>query len=1197
MNLPTGSDINVPAGKLKRKIYFLFTRQILKAMKLTLVFLTAFLLNASAKTVAQNVTLNVKNATLEKVFREIEHQTGYGFLFTGKMLRDASKVTLDVKNEPVAKVLEYVLSQQPLEYSIDNNTIVISRKENNFIATSNISVKNKILQVAIRGAVTDENGSPLEGVSVIEKGTTNGTSSNAQGDFSINVNNNNSLLVFSRVGYSPQTISLKGRTSINVRLLIDVTQNEEIVVASTGYQNISKERSTGSYDVVSANQLGKPSTNIGSRLVGQVAGVQATLDVDGNPSFQIRGQTSLYANSKPLIVVDGFAIQGDFNSINPNDVESVTILKDAAAASIWGARSANGVIVVVTKKARKGSSLKVDFNVFTRIGHKFDLDYVNPLATSAETVDYEKLLFSKNWTPLNNTGALSNYFYTYSQASTALNEFKQGFITEAAMNTTLDKLRTLSNKDQISKYLLSNPVNTQYNLNLSSGTEKMSNNLSLLFETNQSNYKETNNKRYMMNYRTTAHVFKWVDFNLSAMLQYNDFKNNGVSLGNIQSLSPYEMLLNPDNSFTNVSQYYWPAIERYVPVNNFPYSNWGYNPVQEINNRDLTTKQINARIQAGLTFHLMKGLTIDSRIQLEKFTSQNRGLYNDSTFYVRKLVNESTTWDPVTNITKQNLPSGNILTQSRSDVETYNWRNQLNFNRRFFSKHEINFAGGSEINNVLSRNYSNPTAYGYNDDKLTVGTFPNGPGGTFSPIKNWQGSNQTFGYTNGFSYNTDRYFSLYANLAYTFDRKYTLSGSYRTDASNLITDDPKYRYAPFYSIGGAWHATNEEFLSGISWLDDLNVRATYGYNGNVDKSTAFRPLLSLSATPNVYTNDYTASISSYGNPTLRWEKTGTWNLGADFSIFKGKLFGKVDVYNKSGKDLIATLSIPAANGTTTQKLNNAEMTNKGFEFTLGTIARISGNDITWRGNLNFSYNKNVITKLFVANYAAYSLYNGGTSAYVVGKDANTLWAFEYAGIREADNEPTVKGSGKDVYDFSAFTPGDGRDYLLDMGTKVAPYGLGFTSEFKIYDFDLSFIITGKFGHVFNRQSFNYPPLFTTRVLPNSSLSDVLNGDPNKIVPIPLNDDEQRFYFWDRFYPYMNYLVANASYLRMQEVNLTYTVPAAFLSRYHLKSDIRIYAQGNNLFTVLANKYGEDPEYLKGTVKPQPQFTFGARFSF
>ncbi|MEC5147006.1 TonB-linked outer membrane protein, SusC/RagA family [Chitinophaga sp. 180180018-2] len=1178
-------NVNV---KAPRGNGFLLPFLIWKIMRLTSLLLIISL-HLSAKIYSQRVTIIEEKLSIHHALNEIKKQTGYSFIADNRLIDNTVLHHLRLNNATLQQALEACLQGLPYSYSIADHLIVIKRR-----GMLLPDFTTPILETyPLRGRVTDVSGEPLVGVSIRVEGKAMGTVTNDKGEFSLNEVDDHTTLFIGSVGYETVRIKPEGKTFLTIVLKVKTALLDKVVVVSTGYQTISRERATGSYDAISRQQLDKPAINIAQRLIGTTAGMQAKLDVDGNPTFEIRGKTSLYANASPLVVVDGFAVQGDFNSINPNDVESITILKDAAAASIWGARSANGVIVVTTKKSARGVPLRVELSAFTRVGSKFDLGYVNPLASSAETVEYEKLTFNR-WGALTNSGDFaSNVGFQWSQASVALSENYLGFLPDAQRDAVLNKLKTQDNRSQISRYLLSNPVNQQYNLTLYGGSTRMSNVVSLLFGKNQSNFKGTYDKNYMFNYRGSANVFKWLDFNASAMLQYNEQHNNGVSLADIQGLSPYDMLVNPDGSYTNISQYYWPILQRKVPTSKFPYSDWTYNPIQEIAGRDITAQQLNARMQAGLTFRLAKGISFDSRIQYELFNTFNRGLYSDQSFYVRNKVNTAAAWDQTTNAITLNLPKGGILTQNRTRAEAYNFRNQVNFNRSFGRKHEVNMIAGSEVNNLVTQTFGNPDAYGYNDQTLTLGTFPNGPGGTFNPIKNWMGNNQTFAYTNTFSYRTERYFSLYANAAYTFNNRYTLSGSYRTDASNLITDDPKYRFAPFWSIGGAWRLQQEPFMTRLTWIDRLTLRLTYGYNGNVDKSTAFRPLIATTATPDVYTQDFKASISSYGNPTLRWEKTGTWNLGADYMLFNGKLRGKIDMYNKNGRDLIAVLSIPAVNGTTSQRLNNASMNNRGIELTIGTSLPIRKNDIVWSGDINFSYNRNRITSLFVANYPAYTLFSGGSGAYVEGKDASTLWSFQYAGVY--DKQPYVKGAKGDKYNFTGWTPGDGRDYMLAMGPQVAPYTLGIMNSFKIYDFDLSFIITGKFGHVFNRMSFNYPTLWSSRVLPNKKLNEVMNGDPMKIVPLPMNDNEPKFYFWDRFYPYMSYLVENASHIRMQEVNITYNLKRSLAKALHV-GGLQLYAQGNNLFTILANHAGEDPEYPMGGMKPQPKFTFGLKLS-
>lgn len=325
------------------------------------------------------------------------------------------------------------------------------------------------------------------------------------------------------------------------------------------------------------------------------------------------------------------------------------------------------------------------------------------------------------------------------------------------------------------------------------------------------------------------------------------------------------------------------------------------------------------------------------------------------------------------------------------------------------------------------------------------------------------------------------------------------------------------------------------------------------------------------------------------------------NVGLDFDLFNGKLFGKFDVYNKKGKDLMVQMSMPAVQGTTIQYLNQAEMTNRGVEVELGTNLKIA-NGISWSGNLNFSYNKNKIDKLFKTTYASYDLYDGGTTAYVQGFDANTLWSYQYAGVINIGTEdkpnwqPVVQGTGDETYMFTGWTPGDARDYMKNMGTKVAPYLVGFTNTFTVYDFDISFILTGKFGHKFNGLTFNYPHMSSGSALPNKLYNEILNANPTDRVPIPFGKAEEVYFFWDRFYPYLDYRVQSANHVRLQEVNITYNLPVKVLSLLGFKS-AKIYAQGNNLFVIHNNKYNEDPEYPMGTLKPQATLLLGVNLSF
>ncbi len=1161
-------------------------KKVVLRMKLIVCILVLGFSTAWAEVNAQiKLNLTLKNATLAEVFEEITRQTGYYFAYSDNLLEGKGRVDVKAENEDLSEVLKACLQKSGLGFRLEGNVILVSDKY------FELPQPNKR---EVRGIVTDKDRQPLPGVTVLVKGTTQGVATHVDGAYGIVLPQGVEVtLVFSFVGMKTQEIKVSDNEKvINVVMEADMEDLQEVVV--TGYSILPKERATGSINVISQRQLDKPATNFASRLIGTTAGLASTLDAEGNPTFEIRGQTSLYANAQPLLVVDGFPVEGGFNSINPNDVASVTVLKDAAAASIWGARAANGVIVVTTKKADSGDRLKVELSGFVKVSPKLDLDYVNPLASSSETVDYEMKAFNKWGAIFNNGNLMNDYSKAYSQALTALNENYLGNLTEDEMNAILNRLRTQDNRDQIRKYMLAVPVSQQYNVSISNASQRASNLLSLMFMDKQSQFKETGSQEYMLNYRNTSQLAKWLDFNASVMFRYAKEQNDGCSLSDIQNLSPYDMLKNEDGSYTNVvNDYYQPIIDDQVPTELFPYSDWSYNPIVEMNNRDLTDETLNIRLQAGLSVKLMKGLTYDGKFQYELLQEDSKSRYMEDSYYVRNLVNTSSTWDKNNNTVTQNVSSGDVLTERRVRTVGYNLRNQLNYSGRF-NHHEIDVLVGTEISNRVINGTDYPTVYGYDDEKLTVGALLNGV-----TVTNWMNSIYTFDYQTRFSESTARYFSLYGNAAYTFDGKYTLSGSIRTDASNLITDDPSYRYSPFWSLGLRWQMYREHFLQSVSWLDRLTLRLTYGFNGNVDSSTSFIPLISMESTPDIYTDEITATIASFGNPTLRWEKVGTLNVGFDYSLFEGKLSGKLDVYRKAGKDLLAEISIPSLHGTTSQKFNNARMLNTGVELEVGTAMQFG--EVEWWGSLNFAYNKNKITELYRQNYYASDLAYGGTAAYVEGKNAQTLWAYDYAGVynvgtkESPDLQPMIEGP-EGRFTFADGTPGgNATTYMLDMGTLVAPYTMGFSSYFTYRNLDFSFILTGKFGHVFKHHSFNYPNL-NGKALPNARYDEVLNCDPMEMLPLPQNETEQSYGFWGAYYPFLDYLTDKANHVRLQEVNLTYRFPSKWFGNSGLKN-LQIYGQANNLFVIKNNKYGEDPETPLGTLRLQPQYTFGFKLEF
>ena len=1173
----------------------------LKLLKRLLpLFLLCFAASFSLQ--AQNIRIEYKDTPIKTILKSITLQSGYTFVYSDalKELDKKISVTYSRQEGGIEGVLKKIFEGTGITWNIKGKQVALFNK---FIKEGPAP---RSTPFQVKGSIKDESGETLPGVTVQNKTTGKAVASEIDGSYRIEAKEGD-ILLFSSIGMSDFTTTVGKGDVLNVNMKPDVIALEDVVV--TGYQTISKERATGSFETIGAEQLDKPSTSLEQSIIGNVSGIQIVDKGyrDREESIVIRGITSLGANSNPLIIVDGFAIEGTLSSINPNDIAGITVLKDAAAASIWGARSANGVIVVTTKSARKGK-VNVELNAFVKFSGKMDLDYANPLASSAETIEYERMGFETNFfkrgSLLGNNYSSSLYNSNgrmYSQAVVAMNEDRLGFL-QGDLDKELARLASLDNRGQIKEYLLEAPVTQQYNLTVAGGTEKLSNVLTLMYEKNIANFKGNDNQRYTFNYRTNLALFKWLDVSVSTMFQYNTARKNGVTLGEIQNMSPYDMLIGENGEYLHVqNNLYLPVLERYITGQgvNFPYRDWSYNPVQEMRGRDITSKSNYGRVQTGLKVKIIKGLNVDSKFQYEIMDSKNKNLYSEDTYQVRFNVNYNSQWDgnPATAVT-QNFASGMAVSEGNSELNAWNFRNQLTFDRTFNDIHTISFIAGTEVSKRVYETTSYPLMYGYNDELLSITPPLNGITSPSNPLYNMFGSRATIDYPVAKRvYNVDKYFSLYGNVSYTFKSKYTLSGSVRTDASNLISSNPSIRYSPFWSVGAAWQITQEPFMKNVSWVDRLVLRTTYGFNGNVDKSTSVDPLIAIWGAKPATGTGY-GVISNYGNPNLGWEKTGSFDLGLDFALLGNRLTGKIDYYNKQGRDLISTVAIANVYGSDTQSINAVSMYNKGVEISVGTF--LQKGKFSWTGNLSFSYNKNKITKLFKDKATlAYRVYGPASGwEYAEGYDAGTLWAFRYGGLQEVGGimQPViVDKDGKNPRAMTASnTSFDTSDYLVSAGTGTPPYILGLNSSFRYGNFNLSFIITGYFGHKFKRTGFNYPTMSRGNGNINKYYDEIKNSDPNRYMSLPI--DGMYPSQFSGYVTMMDYLYLNAANIRFQEINLTYDLPKTAMRKIGL-GGISVYGQLNNVGVITFNGYGQDPFYPMGTEKPRVAYTFGAKINF
>lgn len=1043
---------------------------------------------------------------------------------------------------------------------------------------------------AIRGRVLDSNGEPLIGVNIKVEGTQLGTITNSNGEFSI-ANAGGKLITFSYVGMKNQTIK-----SSNKYMTVTMEDNSLLNdVMITGYQQLSRERATGSFDKVGSDVLSShPGADISAALQGLVAGMQGTENEDGTVDFQIRGISTLYGDKAPLVVVDGFPIEGNFNSINPNDVESVTVLKDAAAASIWGARSANGVIVVTTKRG-KSNKLSVDFQTMVRVGMNPDIDYILNQADSRTYVDYETLAWNNKWGiwPYE-PDFYNNYGKGLSLAVDILAENKYFGLSDEDAKARLDKLAQVSNRQQLKDYLMQTPLLQQYNLNISGGNERMSNYLSVMYEGNDEATIKRGYHRFMANYNSSYKFNKHITGTFAATWQKRSTDNSGVRVSDFGSLSPYELLLNPDGSYARQAMTFNKFEVEKLDKSKFVYDNFDYNMLQEVRNRNYKNDDNKFRIQLGVNAKIIDGLEYDIKYQYENNQSNYRYLDGEETFAVREMVNLHTDYTGILGYENGTyLPAGSKLQTGNTLNYNHVFRNQLSYNKTF-GKNDITAIAGIEMSEYVTKIQTDATTWGY-DQRSNTAAVPYY--GSMTDPMTMFGYQQFYASELGllakYSERTDRYLSYYGNVGYIYDEKYGASFSIRSDGSNFVSKDRSLRWSPMWSAGLKWNIAKESFLQDVDAVNYLTLRGTYGVNGNAEKSTSPQTLITVSASGATHMNQ--AGISSFGNPLLRWEKTYTTNVGLDFAFFKNILTGKIDYYNRLSKDIVGDVSTSSFLGTQTARFNNAEILNRGIEVELGAHYTVPGIELGINSTATFSYNKNKIQKLYFPNIYCFELVEG---RFVEGAPLGSIYAYDYAGLDES-GYPSVYGKDGALVpfkDLNLHNNQTGLDVMRLMGSSISPYTFGWSTEFTWKGFALNVLFTGKFGGVFRCPPPTIPSVGSSKVTLSAQLADMMKSDGSVTPCLPKAGDNNN-YKWNRYLENLSCYVESSDYIRLKELSLSYSLPASVVCKVNL-SGVKFFVQARDLGLIYcANKYGYDPEWLPGRNKPAGSVTFGANVKF
>ncbi|MEN8120076.1 MAG: SusC/RagA family TonB-linked outer membrane protein [Bacteroidota bacterium] len=1013
------------------------------------------------------LSLDLQDVSVEKVLDEIETQSEFYFMFNQKLVDVNRKVNINVNNIRIKDILDKIFEGTETDFFVVDRQILLMPKN----MAQNILYQSTSLKDSIKilGSVIDVEGSPLPGATVVVVGTTAAVITNLNGKFVLYVDQKDNVsLEVSFVGMVKKNVIWNGEQNLNIVLENSDQMIEEVYV--TGYSTISKERSTGSYDLVTNEDLETSySSSVSSLLEGKVAGVKSS----GN-NFEIRGLSTFNAIRTPLVVIDGLPAEGQFNNsgynalndINPNDIESITVLKDAAATSIYGARAANGVIVVTTKSA-KANKTEVDFSSNFISTPKYDNSHLNQLSIN-NYIDYEKQYLENDPSfiadPVGYFDNLDMGHNLYSPVYAYYAEMARGNMTEAEAMAAIENLKGgTPYSNQYFEHALQNQLKQQYNLSFRSGSEKSGIVFSINALTNKGAQINSNSEKYTLFFKNNLKVTNWLNVNYGLNAIFGKNKYPALPRGSgMWSAYPYEQLVDENGERVYRLNNINPADAEIMENTEGLYS-LKYNELDELDANPTNEKSFNTRMFLNANFKITDWLSYDAMFQYEWYGTSSKTYHDEDTYIMRKGIDEfaqyvESPWGPEYNYYNYQLPDGGSLYNSDWKRFNYTLRNQLNFNKKFGTDHDVVALAGFEMRENKFEEIRSGI-YGYDDE-----TLESIPVDWRSLSTGVQGSLYGLYYRyKGPSDNReekmDRYISMYANAGYTYKGKYSLTGSFRIDQANLFGTDPKFRYRPLWSLGASWLASDESFMD-ISWVDMLKIRASYGVGGNVDRNTS--PYM-LAYVGNSYWTGYdVTAITNAPNPLLRWEKTTTYNAGIDFSLFKRKLNGSVDIYKRSGEDLLATVQFDPAQGFWQGVVNNGAMSNKGVEFSL-SYNWIRNKDWSIVTNFTAAYNKNMVEKVdYEITYANELLKEG---YYVSGAPYSSLYAYRYAGLTD-EGDPSVHSLTEDGNDTIVSNETmQNHEALVNMGQTSPKWHGSFQPVIRYKGFELSGLLVFYTGHV------------------------------------------------------------------------------------------------------------------------------------
>ena len=1117
-------------------------KKMLLYMKLTLVIsLVAVMQTWAAVSYSQTRTLsiNLKNAAVQTVLQQIEDQTEFYFLYSRSVIDIDRAVDVQLKDAKIGEILSTVFNGTDVSYRIDGRQIVLTRNAEN-------SEFDSQQQRSVSGKVTDSTGGLLPGVSVVVKGTTTGAITDMDGNYTLNKVPENATIVFSFVGMKTQEVAVGEKSTIDITLLDETIGIEEVVAVGYGVQK--KVNLTGSISSVKfGDELdNRPITNGTQALGGKVSGVWVSQN-SGKPGsdgaqLRVRGWGTMN-NSNPLVIIDG--VEGSFEQLNPNDIESMSVLKDAASAAIYGSKAANGVILITTKQGKNNEKLEVNLSSYIGVqslGRRYDL-----ISNSAESMK------------------LSNQALINGGSSPV---FPDNVIS--AFETGSDKHK-YPNTDWFDE-LFKPAIIQEHNVSIRGGSQQTSSFLSFNYLNQDGMVPNTNTERYGIRANLETKINRWLK--VSGRLNYSrrvseepyadvTYGSLGRVFEMLSGAAPYIAPYTQDGRFGSVQ-----AIDE---KGSLLYDN--RNPLIDAANGKTTTEEnfvsVNTSAEVKFSDDLLLKTTFASTgnwNMMDKFNQSVYG-YTDS---------------GVQTITKNFNREGIEMNRNQIYSLDNNLFTTLNYNKKFANVHDFSAIAGMQLeSNIIKNLYARRT----------------------SPPK--EGLTQVDAGTSGIQGNGNmvglKMFSYFGRINYSYSDKYLFEANIRADASSRFQKGSRWGVFPGFSAG--WRLGDENFVKNLNLFTNLKLRASWGQLGN-QSITGYWPYLTVIDQNNSlsYSSGGTfapgAAVTSLIDNNISWETTATLDFGMDIGLFNGKVNIVADYFRKNTSNIIVQLPIPLILGEIQAPFQNVgEMLNTGFELDLNYDNQVNDrNKLGYNINLNMTYINNEVTK-----------FNGNSpdQLYLIreGYSYKSLYGYKAIGIYQTDQEAL------DHMNANSFKPKAGNLKFEDvnndgklgyedkqgLGNTIPKFTFGITPSIKYKGFDLSVLIQGIAGvHAYTQNNFTHLA-WENRVISTKWRNAWTSQNTNTNVPSLRYDNT-----WDN--SENSYWVHDLSFVKLKNVQLGYTCPKSLVSKLGVQK-IYIYANAQNVFSIVNRDYeGYDPErntFDSGNnLYPVPRIiSFGVNLNF